>query len=73
MSAQHTPDPVKTIASAWARSMSPEAWAEYDRLRAINADLLAALEELLGDPGWGCDRPTYLKAKAAIAKARGRS
>ena len=65
------------------------AWAEmgrrlheYDRLREINADLLAALELLLpvaqrfekqASKGTGSRRggPVFTKARAAIAKARG--
>src|SRR3972149_6175572 len=65
----------------------PKCWgrAGYDRLKAINADLLAALEgaetvlhdlaERAGDtPEWnqhGDGFVAYLKARAAIAKARG--
>ena len=41
------------------------------RLIAAAPDLLEALEELIGDTEWGCYRATYLKARAAIAKARG--
>lgn len=42
------------------------------RLIAASPDLYEALKELLGDNEWGCNRPTYLKARAAIAKAEGR-
>lgn len=41
-------------------------------LIAAAPDLLEALKDLLGDDGWGCDRLTYLKARAAIRKAEGR-
>ena len=51
---------------------------QLERIRADRAlmraapDLLEALKELLGDPSWGCHHPTYVKARAAIAKAEGR-
>ena len=45
-----------------------QAYAEIDRLRAVNTDLLAALEQLLtakrGELDWDA-------ARAAIAKAKG--
>ncbi len=44
------------------------------RLRAINADLLAALEDankLLWQEGFTTSQPEIVKIEAAIAKARG--
>lgn len=65
-------DPVKTIADKWAMLASPEAWAEIDRLRVIEADYnrlkqaLEAAEALIAaakaEPLWACGdcgRPLY--------------
>ena len=48
-------------------------WNNYDRLREVNADLLAALEAYMrGHPCEGGDIcPTNAAAHAAIARARG--
>ncbi|MBY5553774.1 hypothetical protein J0664_05815 [Rhizobium leguminosarum] len=39
----------------------------------VHDDLLDALRDIVGDAEFGCHRPAYLKARAAIAKAEGRS
>jgi len=53
-----------------------QAYAEIDRLRAVNTDLLAALETLLSAPHPSTVRTVgqkqaEIKARAAIAKAKG--
>ena len=45
------------------------AEAEVERLTKINTDLADALVELVGDPSWGCDRHTYVKARRALHAA----
>ena len=40
-------------------------------LIAAAPDLLEALRDIIGDNEFGCTRPAYLKARAAIAKAGG--
>lgn len=61
--AKHTP----SLAAAYS--------AECDRLRAINADLLAALEAVCAlDVIYGREfrnRPELERARAALAKAKG--
>jgi len=43
------------------------------RLIAAAPELLEALRGIIGDVGFGCDRPAYVAAQLAIRKAEGRS
>jgi len=40
-------------------------------LIAAAPDMYEALEDIIGDTEFGCHRASYIKARAALAKARG--
>ena len=71
----------QSAADARLIAAAPETAAERDRLKQINAELLAALEECITDAAATCHRNAkyqrmrseYINqvARAAIAKARG--
>ena len=73
---------IKQLAKWRLQANAPKTAAERDRLKALNAELLAALREVLeviNPPSsmsmlyWGKQlTDTSLKIKAAIAKAEGR-
>jgi hypothetical protein len=67
-----TGNPAGIIANARLIAAAPETAAERDRLKAVNADLLAALKDI-ADQGY-VDEPGTIfqrKARKAIAKAIG--
>ena len=70
---------VEQMANVRLIAAAPETAAERDRLKAINAELVAALERLIAVEGgaWNIERYAREKAEAnqtardALAKARG--
>lgn len=78
-------DPNKVIRDQWSKVGSPEMWAEVDRLRAINAEMLAVMKaftaaahaarDALNGAGLPCPASIALaaeKARNIIAEAEGR-
>ena len=63
--------PEEVEANARLIAAAPETAAERDRLKAINADLLAALEEMIVWCQLGDHSEEVIRARAAIAAATG--